>query len=54
MENASKVLMLGFYAIVFAMSLSIIIVLYKQVDELYKNVAEHVSVKSIIEEDLFG
>ena len=53
MENASKVLMLGFYTIIFAMSISIIIVMYRQVNELYENVVEHIAVKCVIEEDMF-
>ena len=52
MENASKVLIVGFYAWVFAMSIGVIILMYSQVNELYENVNDHVIVKSVLEEDV--
>ena len=53
MESASKALMLGFYAIVFAMSLSIMILMYSRISDLYESVSEHVIIKSVLEEDFF-
>ena len=53
MESASKVLMLGFYTIVFAMSLSIMILMYSRINDLYESVTEHVVIKSVLEEDVF-
>ena len=52
MENASKVLIVGFYAWVFAMSIAVIILMYEQVNELYENVKDHVVVKNVLEEDV--
>jgi hypothetical protein len=54
MENASKVLVIGFYAWIFAMSIATIILMYRQVDGLYENVNNHVSIKSVLEEDVIG
>lgn len=52
MENASKVLIVGFCAWVFAMSIAVIILMYEQVNELYENVKDHVVVKNVLEEDV--
>lgn len=52
MENASKVMMVSFYALVFAMSIAVIISMYRQVNTLYENVDKHVVVKSVLEEDI--
>lgn len=54
MENATKVMLLGFYAIVFAMSIAVILMMYGQVDELQKNVTKHVTVKNVLEEEVIG
>ena len=52
MENASKVLIVGFYAWIFAMSIGGIILMYRNVNDLYENVKEHVIVRSVLEEDV--
>ena len=52
MENASKVMMISFYAWVFAMSIAVIILMYRQVNTLYENVDKHVMIKSVLEEDI--
>lgn len=52
MEHAQKVLMLGFYVWMFAMSLTVIILMYRQVDSLYNETKSYVSVRSVLEEDV--
>ena len=52
MDNAVKMLMVGFYTSLFAASISIIILMYMQLNNLYNYADNHVEVKSVLEESL--
>lgn len=52
MENTVKLLLLGFYASLFAASISVIMFMYIQVNKLYEYVDNRVAVKSVLEESL--
>ena len=52
MDNTVKVLVLGFYASLFAASISMIIYLYTQVETLYDSAKGYITAKSVLEESL--
>lgn len=52
MENTQKILMVGFYASLFATSISVIIFMYTQIVRLQEYIDNHTAVKSVLEERL--
>lgn len=52
MENAVKLLLVGFYVSLFAASISVIIFMHIQLDKLYEYVDNHITVKSVLEDSL--
>jgi hypothetical protein len=52
MENSTKILLIGFYAILFASSISMIIYMSAGLEELYNYADNHIAVKSVLEESL--
>lgn len=52
MEHALKILMLSFGALVFAMSIALMIFMYRQVNDLYVYTKEHINIKSVLESDV--
>ena len=54
MEHALEVLMLAFGALVFALSISLMMLMYNQVDELYSYTKNHENIKNVLESDVLG
>ena len=52
MENTIKLLTLGFYASLFAASISLIIYMYTQIETLQDYIDNHIVTKSVLEERL--
>ena len=54
MEHTLEVLMLGFCTLVFVMSISLVVLMYSHLDNLYSNAKNHVNIKSVLESDILG
>lgn len=54
MEHALEVLMIAFGALIFAMSIALILLMYSQVEELYSYTKNHENIKSVLESDVLG
>ena len=52
MENSVKMLMIGFCVSLFAASISMIMYMYTQLDNLYNYSDNHIEARSILEESL--
>ena len=52
MDNTVKLLLYGFYVSLFAASISMIIVMYMQLDKIYNYANNHTAIKSVLEESL--
>ena len=52
MDNTVKLLMIGFYASLFAASILMIIIMYTKLERLYEVVDNHNTARSVLEECL--